>query len=45
MEYAVLNYYNNTAIFVGVVDIYGPHFFIYGPPVSFPRRVKSHKYR
>ena len=27
--------YNNNAIFAGVIDIYDPHFFIYGPPVSF----------
>jgi len=31
---------NNNAVFARVIDIYGPHFFlfiffIYGPPVSF----------
>ena len=26
--------YNNNAVFAGVIDIYGPHFFIYGPLVS-----------
>ena len=24
--------YNNNAVFAGIIDIYGPHFFIKGPP-------------
>jgi len=26
-------YYNNNAVFADIIDIYGPHFFIYGPSV------------
>ena len=27
--------YNNNAIFEGIVNIYRPRFFIYGPPDQF----------
>ena len=27
--------YNNNAVFEGIMIIYGPQFFIYGPPMLF----------
>ena len=34
-------YYNNNAVFMGIMIIYGPRFFIYGPPVLFIKNTKS----